>query len=167
MSIQNATTSSTGSWCWVSHGSYRLVLHTSFHLPGLAIDIAHISCSTQVSYPHNHWMISQSVVKPVKRIRIDYLIHIMKWLKHNIEYMYIYYQYLKIWYMYSFMWPVYICIHLYAFTFLARLAINTSLSFVSAQPMLASAMRPDMFFAGVIFDGFARSKPRRKFRLVM
>lgn len=48
--------------------------------------------------------------------------------------------------MYSFMWPVYICIHLYAFTFLARLslAFNTSLSFVSAQPMLASAMRPDM-----------------------
>lgn len=36
------------------------------------------------------------------------------------------------------------CIHLYAFTFLARLAINTSLSFISAQPMLASAMRPDI-----------------------
>ena len=55
----------------------------------LAIDITHISCSTQVSYPHKHWMISQSVVKPVKRIRIDYLIHIMKWLNHNIEYIYI------------------------------------------------------------------------------
>lgn len=44
----------------------------------LAIDIAHISCSTHVSYPHNHWMISQSVVKPVKRRRIFYFIHILK-----------------------------------------------------------------------------------------
>ena len=51
---------------------------------------------------------------------------------------------------------------LYAFTFLARLAINTSLSFVSAQPMLASAMRPDMFFAGLkqqIYGNFWRICP--------
>ena len=88
-------------------------------------------------------MISQSVVKPVKRRRIFYFIHILKWLHHNIEYIYIYihiyYQYLDMWYKY------YLICHAYTYSFRARLAINTCLSFVPAQPMLASAMRPGIF----------------------